>query len=110
MALEFPYFLRRRLRLHEARRALLAGSPAVALKRLADPCLAHSADAERLRVRAREALGGEAGGAPEAERGIASALEGLLEEMRAALGLQESSQWEPCAGLRDEEAARRPRR
>ena len=84
MALEFPYFLRRRLRLHEARRALLAGSPAVALDRLADPCLAHSADAERLRVRAREALGGEVGGAPEAERGIASALEGLLEEMREA--------------------------
>ena len=84
MALEFPYFLRRRLRLHEARRALLAGSPAVALERLADPCLAHSADAERLRARAREALGREAGGAPEAESGIASALEGLLEEMRAA--------------------------
>ena len=53
MALEFPYFLRRRLRLHEARRALLAGSPAVALERLADPCLAHSADAERLRARAQ---------------------------------------------------------
>ncbi len=85
MALEFPYFLRRRLRLHEARRALLAGSPAVALERLADPCLAHSADAERLRARAREALGREAGGAPEAESGIASALEGLLEDAISAL-------------------------
>ena len=44
-------------------------APAVALERLADPCLAHSADAERLRARAREALGREAGGAPEAESG-----------------------------------------
>ncbi|MAF67080.1 MAG: hypothetical protein CMJ84_15660 [Planctomycetes bacterium] len=94
MAPELPSFFRRRLRLHEARRALLAGSPAAALKRLDDPCLSGSADAERLRARAREALAreapsrgtpsGETGPASAADSGVASALEELLAQMRAA--------------------------
>lgn len=67
---QLPSFLRRRLLLHEARRALLGGAPEDALDRLADPCLALSEDAERLRekvvdVVCREASRAAAEGDPE---------------------------------------------
>lgn len=51
MSPSLPSFLRRRLLLHEARRALLGGKPETALEHLADPCLALSDEALRLRER-----------------------------------------------------------
>lgn len=56
MSLPLPSFLRRRLLLFEARRALLSGEPEAALEHLADPCLAASEGADRLRAQALEVL------------------------------------------------------
>ena len=61
MTPQLPSFLRRRLRLSEARRALLGGEPEDALSYLADPCLALSEDADRLRTRVLDVLCREAG-------------------------------------------------
>lgn len=76
-----PSFLRRRLLLHEARQALLGGSPEAALDRLADPCLALSGEAQRLRERVVDVICREAGRA--ATNGDAAEAERLLS--RAAL-------------------------
>ncbi len=60
MSPQLPSFLRRRLRLSEARRALLAGQPEQALAQVTDPCLALSEEADRLRIRVLEVLCREA--------------------------------------------------
>ncbi len=56
MSLPLPSFLRRRLLLFEARRALLGGEPEAALGHLSDPCLVASEGADRLRAQAIEVL------------------------------------------------------
>ncbi|MDP6539428.1 MAG: hypothetical protein QF903_16055 [Planctomycetota bacterium] len=84
MALELPSFLRRRLRLHEARRALLAGKADLALERLAHPCLEGFPDADRLRAKATQALARAGASAPAEESRISEALGELLAQMRAA--------------------------
>lgn len=61
MTPQLPSFLRRRLRLSEARRALLGGQPEEALSSLADPCLVPSEEADRLRTRVLDVLCREAG-------------------------------------------------
>ena len=61
MTPQLPSFLRRRLRLSEARRALLGGEPEEALRYLSDPCLALSEEADRLRERVLDVLCREAG-------------------------------------------------
>lgn len=60
MTPQLPSFLRRRLRLSEARRALLGGEPEVALECLSDPCLHLSDEADRLRERVLDVLCREA--------------------------------------------------
>jgi len=61
MSPQLPSFLRRRLRLSEARRSLLGGEPEAALQQLSDPCLALSEEAEHLRLRVLDVLCREAG-------------------------------------------------
>ena len=79
MSPSLPSFLRRRLLLHEARRALLSGEPEVALDRLADPCLALSGEGLRLRERVVDVICREAaraaaeGRSEEADRLLARA-------------------------------------
>jgi|GEM_PF-1224355 len=60
MTPQLPSFLRRRLLLSEARKALLAGRPEDALAGLDDPCLARSEEAEALRGRVLDVLCREA--------------------------------------------------
>jgi len=61
MTPQLPSFLRLRLRLSEARRALHGGEPEDALSYLADPCLTPSEEADRLRTRVLDVLCREAG-------------------------------------------------
>lgn len=56
MTLPLPSFLRRRLLLLEARRALLAGEASKALEHLGDPCLVGLESADRLRAQSLEVL------------------------------------------------------
>ncbi len=60
MSPQLPSFLRRRLRLSEARKALLGGMPEHALRQLADPCLVGFDEAEELRGRVLDVLCREA--------------------------------------------------
>jgi len=60
MSPQLPSFLRRRLRLSEARKALLGGIPEHALRQLADPCLVGFDEAEELRGRVLDVLCREA--------------------------------------------------
>jgi hypothetical protein len=60
MSPQLPSFLRRRLRLSEARRELLAGRPEAALGPLEDPALADLEEARVLRDRVLDLLGREA--------------------------------------------------
>jgi len=83
MALSLPSFLKRRLLLHEARRALLGGAPAQALEHLGDPCLGLSPEADRLRERALDVLCREAG------RARAAGRESEAERILARVALQD---------------------
>ena len=56
MSPQLPSFLRRRLRLSDARKALLAGEPEAALANLDDPCLQDVPEAAQLRERVLDAL------------------------------------------------------
>lgn len=76
---QLPSFLRRRLRLYEARRALLAGAPEEALDHLGDPALALSDGAARLRSRVLDLLCREA--AKRAAAGEAAPARRLLERV-----------------------------
>ena len=60
MSPQLPSFLRRRLRLSEARKALLGGEPEEALNCLDDPCLDDSEEADKLRERVLDLLCREA--------------------------------------------------
>lgn len=92
MSPSLPSFLRRRLLLHEARRALLGGEPEAALDRLSDPCLALSDEALRLRERVIDVICREA---------ARMAAEGRVEEAERLLSRAE---------LEDPERARQWRR
>lgn len=60
MTPQLPSFLRRRLKLSDARKALLAGEPELALDCLEDSCLVGSEEAEKLRERVLDVLCREA--------------------------------------------------
>lgn len=65
---QLPSFLRRRLRLSEARRALMTGDAEEALRQVGDPCLAGAAEATPLRQRVLDVLCRQAAQAEERGR------------------------------------------
>lgn len=109
MTPQLPSFLRRRLRLSEARRALLGGEPEAALRQLTDPCLNLSDEADRLRERVldvmcREAARHDAEGRPE-ETARLLGIVAVHDERRAGLwrrrleGEEASRTAGPASGL-----------
>lgn len=109
MALQLPSFLRRRVLLHEARRALLTGAPQRALALLADPALADFDGALELRRQVlsllcedaeRRAAAGDRSGAERLLALLAAQDPERALELRARIGGEAASSFASRSGSR----------